>query len=162
MFLKSLRICGDVLINFAVASLGTAILEAELEHVIDRQTLYSLKNYLLVTGAVAFGLGCTVYLKWRLRASLWLWLPGLAGLLWQLAHRGKFPTFYDFARLGNLGLRFATTGRLFGWCVVLFGSREESGRIDDGSALTADCRSARRKHVIRLRSYPCDGPRDKA
>ena len=97
MFLKSLRICGDVLINFAVASLGTAILEAELEHVIDRQTLYSLKNYLLVTGAVAFGLGCTVYLKWRLRASLWLWLPGLAGLLWELAHRGKFPTFYDFA-----------------------------------------------------------------
>ena len=89
MFLKSLRICGDVLINFAVASLGTAILEAELEHVIDRQTLYSLKNYLLITGAVAFGLGCTVYLKWRLRASLWLWLPGLAGLLWQLAHRGK-------------------------------------------------------------------------
>ena len=61
--MKSLRICGDVLINFAVASLGTAILEAELEHVIDRQTLYSLKNYLLVTGAVAFGLGCTVYFK---------------------------------------------------------------------------------------------------
>ena len=93
MFLKSLRICGDVLINLAVASLGTAILEAELEHVIDRQTLYSLKNYLLVTGAVAFGLGCTVYLKWRLRASLWLWLPGLAGLLWNLLTAKSSPRF---------------------------------------------------------------------
>ena len=93
MFLKSLRICGGVLLNFAVASLGPAILEAELEHVIDRQTLYSLKNYLLVTGAVAFGLGCTVYLKWRLRASLWLWLPGWRDCCGNLLTAESSPRF---------------------------------------------------------------------
>ena len=83
----------------------------------------------------------------------------LGGTVVATCSPGKVPHVLRLRRLGNLGLRFAATGRLFGWCVVLFGSREEGGRIADGSALAADYRSARRKHVIRLRSYPCDGPR---
>jgi hypothetical protein len=113
----SLRAAGLFLLNAVVAVLGTAIIESPFEHYAHVSSLRaSLLIMDLLSAAFAFGVGYSVYWRWRPAASKWVWIAGVCWfgqravlpldghhvLIWEIyATNSVFP---DFERLGKWSL----------------------------------------------------------
>lgn len=86
------------MLNVLTAALGTAIAEAGFQNLVHPQTVTGIyRKELLLSGAVAFALGCIVYFKWRSRVTLWVWVLGVTGFVWRISLGDKPSTFNDGA-----------------------------------------------------------------
>jgi hypothetical protein len=100
-FLRTIR---DLVLNLLTAALGTAIAESEFYHLFRPQTLAGIyTKELVLSGSIAFVLGCLVYFKWRSRTSQWVWVLGLVGFAWRVVLGNEPATLYAEAQRATLG-----------------------------------------------------------
>lgn len=80
MTVALIRGIGVFLVNLFVAVMGTTVLEGLPYRVFKTRTpgMYLIRDY-LINVLIPFGLGYSVYLRWR--PAQWKWV-GAAGLMW--------------------------------------------------------------------------------
>jgi hypothetical protein len=100
-----LRTGGAFLLNFAVATVGVGILESPFiryVHFFPVSKASILRGDLL-TSAVAYGVGYSVYARWESRSAKWVWLAGLGwlGTLVLLMLNGRHGTIWEISGTGT-------------------------------------------------------------
>jgi hypothetical protein len=97
----SVRTGGAFLLNLAVATVGVGILESPYIRYVHFSPLSraSILRGDLLTAAVAFGIGYSVYARWQPIAAKWIWLAGLCwlGLLALLVLEGSNGTIWEIS-----------------------------------------------------------------
>jgi hypothetical protein len=78
---KALKFCGFLLIDLAVAVIGTAILDAAVRRLIPSQSVAGIvtKEIVLSIVCAAF-IGFGMWRTWRNSAAKWTWFPQQYGL----------------------------------------------------------------------------------
>ena len=74
--LRSLKFCGLVLVNLAIAVVGTAILDTAVRRMIPTSTVGTIiwKEIILSMVCAAF-IGFFMWRTWRSSAAKWIWIP---------------------------------------------------------------------------------------
>ncbi len=81
-----IRVVSALIGNFLVAALGTAISEGAfygIYHPVSTQGIYAKE--MILSAAIAFLLGGFVYYRRRSGTAKWIWIAGVAGLMWFVA-----------------------------------------------------------------------------
>lgn len=96
-----LRTGGAFLLNLAAATVGVGILESPFiryVHFFPVSKASILRGDLL-TSAVAYGAGYSVYARWEPRSAKWVWLAGLGllGTLVLLMLNGRHGTIWEIS-----------------------------------------------------------------
>jgi hypothetical protein len=99
-----LRTTRDLVLNLLTATVGPGIAESDFYHLFRTQTIAGIyTKELVLSGSIAFVLGCLVYFKWRSKTSQWVWVLGLFGFAWRVMVSNESVTFYD-SQSGALGI----------------------------------------------------------
>jgi hypothetical protein len=110
-----LRTGGAFLLNFAVATMGVGILESPFiryVHLFPVSKASILRGDLL-TSALAYGAGYSVYARWEPISAKWVWLAGLGwlgtlvllmldgrhGTIWEISGTATSLDFHNFSDL---------------------------------------------------------------
>jgi hypothetical protein len=97
------RMAGALLLNVAVAVIGTAILESGFYNIAHPRTLAGgHRKELALSIAAAFVLGCAVYSKWRPVVAEWIWVLGVVGFIWRVLLE-QSATVYGEAQRATVG-----------------------------------------------------------
>ncbi len=82
--MKVLRATASLVGNWLTAAIGTAIWNAEFEHIFHPGTIRGLYiREILLSAVVAFLLGYFVFYKWRSAPAKWVWVVGVLGFTWR-------------------------------------------------------------------------------
>lgn len=91
-----LRKFRDLALNLFTPSFGTVIAESGFYNLFHPQTQAGrYAKELVLSGSIAFLLGCLVYFKFGSRTSLRVWLLGLAGFVWWIVPGREGVSLYE-------------------------------------------------------------------
>jgi hypothetical protein len=76
LILRSLKFCGALVTNLAIAVIGTAVLDTEVRRAIPTHTVAAIlwKEIILSIGCAAF-IGFFMWRTWKSSAAKWIWIP---------------------------------------------------------------------------------------